>query len=153
MDFLESKRVYFRASNWHQASIGSDNDLAPETRQVIIWSNTCLIHWPRHSAKLRTVDISKKKPRRATTLSVYLMVAMLVTVTSTWWLLDAWSLFVNKSSAAIMLTYQFMQRSALWPQRILMVISANHHPLTVIFYFFKCHLCCTNVTYYAYHAS
>ena len=33
------------ASNWELASIGSDNGLAPDRRQAIIWTNGGLFHW------------------------------------------------------------------------------------------------------------
>ena len=32
-------------SNWQYGSIGSDNGLAPNRQQAIIWTNDCLGYW------------------------------------------------------------------------------------------------------------
>ena len=32
-------------SNWQYESIGSDNGLAPNKRQAIIWSNVIMLYW------------------------------------------------------------------------------------------------------------
>ena len=37
-------------SNWQCTSIGLDNGLAPNRRQVIIWTNAGLIYWPIYAA-------------------------------------------------------------------------------------------------------
>ena len=37
--------MYSQESNWQLAVIGSDNGLAPNRWQAIIWTNADLIHW------------------------------------------------------------------------------------------------------------
>ena len=37
--------IYSLGSNWQYGSIGSDNGLAPNRRQAIIWSNVGMVHW------------------------------------------------------------------------------------------------------------
>ena len=57
--FLEWKLLYFNSnftevcsqkSNWQYASIGSDNGMAPNRRQAIIWDNAVPIHWRIYAA-------------------------------------------------------------------------------------------------------
>ena len=52
--FLEWKLLNFKwnfteacslGSNWQYGSIGSENGLAPNRRQTIIWSNFGMLHW------------------------------------------------------------------------------------------------------------
>ena len=59
MLFLDWKVLYFdsnftevcsQGSNWQQPSIGSDNGLAPNRRQAIIWTNVDPIHWHIYAA-------------------------------------------------------------------------------------------------------
>ena len=61
--FLEWKLLNFKwnftetfslGSNWQYGSIGSDNGLAPNRRQTIIWSNVGMLHWRiyAHSASM-----------------------------------------------------------------------------------------------------
>ena len=66
INFLMSKLLYFDSnftemcsqwSNWQQTSIGSDNDLAPNGRQAIIWTNDALIHWRKY-AWLNLVELT-----------------------------------------------------------------------------------------------
>ena len=38
-------QICSQGSNWQYASIGSDNGLAPNRRQAIIWTNAGLVHW------------------------------------------------------------------------------------------------------------
>ena len=53
-NFLEWKLSYFysnfteicsQGSNYHYANIGSDDGLAPNRRQAIIWNNAGLVYW------------------------------------------------------------------------------------------------------------
>ena len=37
--------VCFSRPNWQYSSIGLDNDLAPNRRQAIIWTNGGLVYW------------------------------------------------------------------------------------------------------------
>ena len=39
----------FPTTQLQQASIGSDNGLAPDRRQAIIWTNDNIIHWHTHT--------------------------------------------------------------------------------------------------------
>ena len=54
VDFLEWKLLYFKqsctelcsfGSNWQYGNIGSDNALAPNRRQAIIWTNVGMLFW------------------------------------------------------------------------------------------------------------
>ena len=44
-NFNEIHVVYSLGSNWQYDSIGSDNGLAPNRRQAIIWTNVGMLYW------------------------------------------------------------------------------------------------------------
>ena len=59
MHFRERKVLYFDwnvtevcsyGSNWQYSSIGLDNDLVPNRRQAIIWTNADPIQWRIYAA-------------------------------------------------------------------------------------------------------
>ena len=62
MHFLEWKWFKFHCcsqeSSWQQASIGSDNGLAPNRRQAITWTNAYPVHWCIYAA-LRGDELSR----------------------------------------------------------------------------------------------
>ena len=47
---LNFTEVFSQVSNWQWPSIGSDNGLAPNRRQAIIWTNAEWIHWHIYAA-------------------------------------------------------------------------------------------------------
>ena len=38
------------ASNWQYSGVGLDNDLAPNRRQAIIWTNGGMFYWRIHAS-------------------------------------------------------------------------------------------------------
>ena len=59
MHFHERKSLYFNSNftevcshgpYWQYSSIGSDNGLAPNRRQAIVWTNADKIHWRIYAA-------------------------------------------------------------------------------------------------------
>ena len=96
-------------SNWQQPRIGLDNDLAPNERKAIIWTNADPIHW-RIYAALRGDELSHWNPVNLTNkvaadalapCIARLAVAMVLTyvgyiyndvwLTSVPWMINVWS--------------------------------------------------------------
>ena len=85
MHFLEWKLLNFEqdftkicslVSNWQYVSIGSDNGLASNRCQAIIWSNVCMLYWHICITQLQWVNIWAGAVHFLLTISLVMIVGI-----------------------------------------------------------------------------